>query len=92
MTTFQGYTWVSTGDALFQIDGEGSVDRFDVEAARILPVGFDYLEQDGIVIASSNRIDHYILDQFNLTSILGTESSRIQRMSAFLSIFVDEDE
>ena len=92
MTTFQGYTWVSTGDALFQIDSEGSVDRFDVEAARILPVGFDYLEQDGLVITSSNRIDHYVLDQFNLTSILGTESSRIQRMSAFLSIFTDEEE
>ena len=92
MTVSQGYTWVSTGDALFQIDIEGDVNRFDVEAARVLPVGFDYLEQDGLVIASSNRIDHYILDQFNLTSILGTESSRIQRMGAFLSIFTDDEE
>ena len=68
------------------------MDRFDIEAARILPVGFDYLEQDGLVVASANRIDHYILDQFNLTAILGTESSRIQRMSTFLSILPDEEE
>ena len=90
LTVAQGYTWVSTGDALFQVDDEGSVERFDVEASRVLPVGFDYIEQDGLIVASSNRIDHYVLDQFDLNSILGTESSRIRKMSIFLSILDDE--
>jgi hypothetical protein len=90
LTVAQGYTWVSTGEALFQINEEGEVDRFDLAASRVFPVGFDYIEQDGLIVTSPNRIDHYVYDQFDLTPVLGTESSRIQKLSTFLSIIEDE--